>query len=258
MNVDDEWVRHRVRSGGRADAAWRGTRVVAHRLGGTLAPENTLAGIDACVRYCCGIVECDAKLSVDDSVYLLHDDDLDRTTDGHGPAVTRPWHELATLDAGSWFGPAFVGERLPRLEALAARCARQALAVNLEIKPCPGTEVRTGARVAQAAAALWAGRPAPLLSSFSLPALPRAILFEALPDDWQASADALDCVSLHVHHVTLTREQVEAIHASGRRVLVYTVNDAERAGELARWGVDLICTDRPDRITTAGLAIARD
>ncbi len=251
--MDNGWAR-----GEAGSATWRGTRIVVHRCGGTLAPENTLAALEAGARLGARYVEFDAKLSADDHVYLLHDDDLDRTTNGQGPAVTRRWHELAALDAGSWFDATYAGEPLPSLAAIAARCAAHAIAANIEIKPCPGTEARTGARVAEAVLALWRDQAAPLLSSFSVealaaardtaPSLPRAILFEALPADWRETADALGCVSVHVDHVTLAAAQVEAIHASGRRVLAYTVNEPARAAELAGWGVDLICTDRPDQV----------
>ncbi len=141
-------------------ADWPYPRLVAHRCGGTLAPENTLAGFDACKRYGYRMVEFDAKLSADDHLFLLHDDTLDRTTNGHGPAAEHTWEELAKLDAGSWRDAAFAGERLPTLADAAARCKRDGIAANIEIKPCPGRDVITGQLVAGAALALWQGADA--------------------------------------------------------------------------------------------------
>lgn len=240
----------------RTSAAWPYPRLVAHRCGGTLAPENTLAGFDACKRYGYRMVEFDAKLSADDHLFLLHDDSLDRTTDGHGLAAEHTWLELEKLDAGSWRGAAFVGERLPTLAQAAARCQRDGIAANIEIKPCPGRDTLTGQLVAGAALALWQKQTPPLLSSFSFealvaareaaPTLPRGMLFDAVPDDWLRIVRELDCVSLHASHKHLTAERVAAIRAEGLRVLVYTVNDPERAKLLAGWGVDMICTDRID------------
>lgn len=238
--------------------AWRYPAHVAHRIGGSLAPENTLAGFDACIRYGYRMIEFDAKLSADNEVYLLHDDLLDRTTNGRGAAAQYTWAQLAGLDAGAWYGAAFAGTRLPTLADVVARCAREDIAANIEIKPCPGRDALTGTLVAEAARTLWHGQTQPLLSSFSAealaaardaaPELPRGMLFEALPDDWLTIARELRCVSVHADHKHMTAQRVADIHAAGLRVLTYTVNDPARAEELARWGVDMICTDRIDII----------
>jgi glycerophosphoryl diester phosphodiesterase len=252
----------------RTVADWPYPRLVAHRCGGTLAPENTLAGFDACKRYGYRMVEFDAKLSADDQLFLLHDDTLDRTTNGHGAAAGHTWRELAQLDAGSWRGTEFAGERLPTLAEAAARCAQDGIAANIEIKPCPGRDVITGRLVAAAALELWQGQTQPLLSSFSFealaaardaaPSLPRGMLFEAVPDDWLRIVRELDCVSLHASHKHLTAELVAEIRAAGLRVLVYTVNDPERAALLAQWGVDMICTDRIDMLAHDMLSTPSD
>ncbi|KVE31131.1 glycerophosphoryl diester phosphodiesterase [Burkholderia vietnamiensis] len=244
---------------------WPYPRVVAHRGGGTLAPENTLAALGEGARRGHRMVEFDAKLSGDDVTFLLHDDTVDRTSDGSGPAAGMRYAALAALDAGAWFDARFAGERMPTLEAAAARCMTLGLAANVEIKPCPGREADTGRRVAADAAAYWHGAAVPpLLSSFSFdalrhardaaPALPRGMLYERVPDDWHAQAvGALDCTSLHADHTQLNEPLVRAIKAAGLRILVYTVNDLGRARELVRWGVDAICTDRIDLIGPTAL-----
>lgn len=239
-------------------ADWPYPRLVAHRCGGILAPENTLAGFDACRRFGYRMVEFDAKLSADDHLFLLHDDTVDRTTNGHGAAAQLNWQALAELDAGSWFGAGFAGERLPTLADAATRCARDGIAANIEIKPCPGRDVLTGTLVAGAALAMWQAQTPPLLSSFSqaalaaareaAPTLRRGMLFEAVPSDWLRIVRELDCVSLHADHTHLDEELVAGIHAAGLRVLAYTVNDPARARLLAQWGVDMICTDRIDML----------
>jgi glycerophosphoryl diester phosphodiesterase len=239
-------------------ADWPYPRLVAHRGGGTLAPENTLAGFDACVRYGYRMVEFDAKLSADNQLFLLHDDKLERTTNGHGAAAEHTWRQLAALDAGAWHGPQFAGTRLPTLADAAQRCARDGIAANIEIKPCPGREVLTGTLVAKGALTLWQGQTPPLLSSFSFealaaardaaPSLQRGMLFEEVPADWLRIVRELDCVSLHASHRYLSEPLVAQIRAAGLRVLAYTVNDPARAQLLAQWGVDMICTDRIDKL----------
>jgi glycerophosphoryl diester phosphodiesterase len=243
-------------------AGWRYPRLVAHRCGGKLAPENTLAGFDTCVEYGYRMVEFDAKLSADNQPFLLHDDTLDRTTSGRGAAAQHTWAQLSTLDAGSWFDHRFAGARLPMLADAAARCERDTLAANIEIKPCTGRDALTGELVATAALSLWRSQT-PLLSSFSYdalaaarkaaPSLPRGMLFDPVPRDWQRIVHELECVSLHADHKHLTEPLVAEIRAVGLRVLAYTVNDVVRARELAQWGVDMICTDRLDLISEAAL-----
>jgi glycerophosphoryl diester phosphodiesterase len=239
--------------------SWPYPRIVAHRGGGALAPENTLAAIETGARLGLKMIEFDAKLSADDVVFLLHDDTLDRTSDGRGDARNKPYAELAALDAGSWFDARFQGERMPTLAQVQAHCAQLGLAANVEIKPCAGRDVATGTLVAQEAARLWAqAELPPLLSSFSFdalaaardaqPDLPRGLLFGRVPSDWRAQIDALACVSLHADHRKLDEALVAEIKAAGLYILAYTVNDPERARTLARWGVDAICTDRIDLI----------
>ncbi|VXC48568.1 glycerophosphodiester phosphodiesterase, cytosolic [Burkholderia sp. 8Y] len=238
---------------------WPYPAVVAHRGGGKLAPENTLEGMATGARLGLKMIEFDAKLSADNIVFLLHDDDVDRTTNGHGAARSMSYAQLRALDAGSWFGNEFAGAHLPTLAEVRDACASLKLAANIEIKPCPGREVETGDAVAREAARLWNGaEPAPLLSSFSFaaleaardaaPDLPRGMLYERVPADWRAQTAALGCVSLHADHRSLDETLVRDIRDAGLRVLAYTVNEPQRARLLARWGVDAICTDRIDII----------
>lgn len=238
---------------------WPYPRIVAHRGGGALAPENTLAAIDTGAGRGLKMIEFDAKLSADNVVFLLHDDTVDRTSNGRGAAARKSYAELATLDAGSWFDARFAGERMPTLAQVHERCAAHGLAANIEIKPCPGRDTATGRLVAQEAERLWQGSGLPpLLSSFSIdalaaardaqPSLPRGLLFGAVPNDWRKLTGALACVSLHADHRRLDAPLVQAIKAAGLFILAYTVNEPERARTLARWGVDTICTDRIDLI----------
>jgi glycerophosphoryl diester phosphodiesterase len=242
-----------------ATTIWPYPRVVAHRGGGTLAPENTLAAIDTGARLGLKMIEFDAKLSADNVVFLLHDDTVNRTSTGRGAAAALRYDDIAAFDAGSWHDARFAGERMPTLAQVAARCAALSIAANVEIKPCAGRDTETGRLVAQEAARLWATQAVPpLLSSFSYNALaaardaagalPRGLLFGAVPANWRAQTDALECVSLHANHRELNERLVAQIKAAGLFILAYTVNDPARARLLGEWGVDSICTDRIDRI----------
>lgn len=83
---------------------WPYPPIVAHRGGGKLAPENTLAAIDVGAGYGHAMIEFDAKLSKDGQIFLLHDDTLERTSNGWGVAGDLRWDQLLNVDAGSWFG----------------------------------------------------------------------------------------------------------------------------------------------------------
>lgn len=237
---------------------WPYPHIVAHRGGGKLAPENTLAAIDVGARFGHTMIEFDAKLSIDGQIFLLHDDTLERTSDGAGIAGQLSWEQLLTIDAGSWYSPEFAGEHLPSLEQVAERCRQYGMMVNIEIKPTTGLEIETGTLVSLAARELWTGQTAPLLSSFSIesleaaqktvPELPRGLLLDEWRDDWQQLTTKLGCVSIHLNHQLLDSSRVKMLKQAGLRILVYTVNDPVRATQLLQWGVDAICTDCIDVI----------
>jgi glycerophosphoryl diester phosphodiesterase len=239
--------------------AWPYPRLAAHRGAGKLAPENTLAAFRLGYTHGYRMAEFDVKLAADGIAFLLHDDTLDRTTSYRGRADALTWRELAQLDAGRWHSPAYAGEPLPTLAAIAHWSRAHDVAVNIEIKPTRGRERETGAAVALDAVELWSGADVrPLLSSFSEAALeaareaardlPRAYLTDDLPDDWRARTAHLGCVAMAIKHTLLTRERVAEFHDAGLRVATWTVNEPKRAAELLAWGVDTLITDAVDVI----------
>ena len=239
---------------------WPYPRIVAHRGGGLLAPENTLAGIRLARNLGFVGVEFDVKLTADGIPVLMHDDTLERTTDGSGAVAQTSYKEIARLDAGGWFGNEFSDEPVPSFAAAAALCREAGVWANVEIKPCPGRERETGEAVARMAKLLWTGsQPLPLLSSFSAlaleaaavesPELPRALLVVEVPVNWQAQMQRLQCVSLHASHRYLNAALVKAVHDAGYGVLAYTVNDSELALVLLDWELDALVTDQLDVIT---------
>ena len=235
---------------------WRFPRVLAHRGGGTLAPENTLAGLRAAADRGFRGVEFDAKLTRDGVAVLMHDETLDRTTNGHGPVAQADWAALERLDAGSWCDRRFAGEPIPTLTAALRLCADLGLWPNVEIKACPGREAETGDAVAREVLRRWAGGTFPLLSSFSpaaleaardaAPQLLRGLLVDTVPNDWLEQVESLSCFSLHCdrHDVTNALGYV-----AGRvPILCYTVNQPEVVRELLTCGVSAVVTDRIDLI----------
>jgi len=236
-------------------APWPYPRWIAHRGAGKLAPENTLAAFRLGQAHGFRMFECDVKLSADGQLYLLHDDDLARTTSGQGPAQAMNWADLQRLDAGGWHSAPYTGEPLLSLNTLAAWLHANGLMVNLEIKPCPGREAETGKAVAEAVDRLWpVGAVSPVLSSFKQEALAaaqatcpdqrRALLLDEPSSAWLHDAAQLGCVAVVPHHAMLNAEVIAQAHAQGLKVLTYTVNDAERAQALWAAGLDGLITDR--------------
>jgi glycerophosphoryl diester phosphodiesterase len=238
-------------------ADWPYPRWVAHRGAGRLAPENTMAAFRLGAAHGYRMFECDAKLSADGVVFLMHDATLDRTTSGHGVGGERAWGELAQLDAGGWHSRAHAGEPLATLENLARWCLANGHLLNIEIKPTPGLELRTGEVVAGEAARLWAGAAVPpLLTSFrpeslqgalaTAPQLPRGLLLDTLWAGWLETALSLQCVAVVCNHALWDATTVAQAKGAGLRCLSYTVNDAWAAQRLLQLGTDAIITDRVD------------
>jgi len=250
---------------------WPYARVLAHRGGGALAPENTLAAIEVGHRHGYRAIEFDAMLAADAVPVLIHDPTLERTTNGTGDVSAHTAAELARLDAGAWMAPRFAGARLPSLMEAIAFCRHNNIWINIEIKPAPGHDSATGAQVARVTAQAYqdlvtAGgdradrvQPlAPLFSSFSrealgaarlaIPDLPRGLLVGPLPADWEEQLESLACVALHCSHKHLTRALARAVKDAGYWLFCYTVNETGRARKLFDWGVDAFCTDRIDVI----------
>ena len=241
---------------------WRYPRRVAHRGGGWLAPENTLAATRVGYAHGYRMFECDVKLTGDGTLMLMHDDLADRTTNGTGRVAGKTWGEIARLDAGHYkreTSPEFVGEPVPTLDTMARYCIANAMAINIEIKPCAGREWETGAAAAIDAKRLWKGiELPPLLSSFNevsleaaqrfAPELPRALLQHKLTDDWADRLARLDCVALDANFTELSPEIVARAKREGYRVACYTPNELAIVEALEGWGVDCVITDAIDRV----------
>jgi glycerophosphoryl diester phosphodiesterase len=173
-----------------------------------------------------------------------------------------PWSALSQLDAGSWHSRRFAGEPLPSFDHIARYCLANGFCLNVEIKPTPDTEFRTGEVVAQHAAILWRGAAVPpLLSSFDVealegafaaqPELPRGLLLDTLWGGWLETALRLDCRAIICNHALWDTSSVTQAKNAGFRTLSYTVNDEWAAQRLLDLGTDGLITDRVDFFSPA-------
>jgi glycerophosphoryl diester phosphodiesterase len=236
--------------------------VIGHRGAASLAPENTLGGFRAAAAIGVAWVEFDVRLAADGTCILLHDDRVDRTTDGSGDAGCMSFAALRNLDAGAWFGAGFAGERIPTLSETIALLATLGLGANIEIKPAPGAEVATARATVALVRSEWpASLPPPLLSSFASAALAAVraaapdmalgLLVGDLPADWRARAEAVGAATVHCDQRRLDRAQARQVIEAAYSLLAYTVNQPARARELIAWGLSAVFTDRPDAIVPA-------
>jgi len=231
--------------------------VIGHRGAAGAAPENTLAALRKAKELGAPWVEFDVRLTQDGRVILLHDDRIDRTTDGKGAALDLSFEEIRRFDAGKWFSPEFSGETVPAFEEAISCLAELGLGANIELKPAYGTEVATAEAVAGLLRSHWPDHlPLPLVSSFAplaieafravAPEFPRGYLCVWLPRNWRRRVEALSCVTINCDYRRLDRDLVRKVGAEGYPLLAYTVNDKAKARELLDWGVTSLFTDRPD------------
>lgn len=231
---------------------WPYPRIVAHRGGGALAPENTLGAIRLGASMGFRGVEFDVMLAGDGTPVLIHDETVDRTTDGRGEVSKMRYSELALFKNRN-------DEKIPTYEEAVALCRALGLWANVEIKPAKGHERATGEAVARMTRELWRGAPlGPLLSSFSIealqaareatPELPRGWLVGKVPDDWRETMKRLGCVALHCNFQALNGKLAADIHEAGYAILLWTVNDPAEARGLLAIGANCLVTDALDRI----------
>ncbi len=254
-------------------APWPYARVAAHRGGGTMAPENTLAAFREGLRYGYRAVETDAMLSSDKIPVLMHDEEFGRTIlDDKRSIPELTFSEIRMLDAGRWYGPRYTGEPPAAFEPTVRFCRANNVWMNIEIKPAGGHELETGRVVGEMTKALYADviRPegykqenvnpaCPLFSSFKADALrgametaldiPRGFLVDEMPENWREILAELKCVSFHTNWKRTTPELVKEVKDLGYWMLCWTVNDPKVVRELFSWGVDAVCTDRLDCIS---------
>lgn len=234
---------------------WPYPRIVAHRGGGALAPENTLGAIRLGASMGFKGVEFDVMLAGDGTPVLIHDETVERTTNGHGAVPNMSYAQLSALKIAN-------NEKIPSFEEAAGLCRELGLWANVELKPAKGHERVTGEAVARMTRAHWRGAPLmPLLSSFSVealagarsvaPELPRGYLVDGIPRDWRDAMRRLGCISLHCNHKSLTAELAGEIHAEGYAVLLWTVNQPDIARRMLADGADCLVTDALDRIGPA-------
>ncbi len=227
--------------------------LIGHRGLKAFAPENTLSSFEVAYQKGFKWVEFDVQLTSDYTPIILHDDTVDRTTNGFGKLNHLSWAELSNLDAGSWFSPAFQGARIPTFVELMSFLNHKQMAANIEIK----SDTDWGALlIAKTIIPLLPDSFTPerlLFSSFQhdcifwirqyYPQLPAGFLMEKI--DWSLVSKLTpeEHLTLHCDFQQNSLEDIQKMVLKGFCVLVYTVNDESIAKKLWDIGVKGIFTD---------------
>lgn len=233
--------------------------VIAHRGYSGEAPENTLAAFKKAIEAGSDMIEFDIHFSKDRQIVVIHDETLERTTDGLGRVAEFPLADLKKFDAGFWFSPDFKGERIPTLSEV-LNLAKGKILVNIEIKS-PSHGLYSVAELAEQA--LKEVQKAEMLqevifSSFNPLALerireiePKAYVAILYHRQWNFIAEITRGKSFGVLNLRkdfLNKEKIDRIKGLGMVVNVYTVNEEEELRKFVGWGVNGIITNYPGRL----------
>lgn len=232
---------------------------IAHRGASGYAPENTMRAFDKAVDMKADYIEIDVQRSKDGKLVIIHDTKVNRTTNGKGYVKDLTFAELQNLDAGSWMGDEFYGEKIPSFEEVLARYHGK-IGILIELKApelYPGIEEDV-AKILKMYHLDKAENEEIIIQSFHfesmkkmkrlLPYIPIGVLISkkenATVDTVKAFSSYADYYNLN--YAILTEDLVHAVKAEGMKVLSWTVRSPETAEYLLSYNIDAIVTDYPD------------
>ena len=234
-------------------------QICAHRGSSGAYPENTRVAFDAAASVGAGWIETDIQCLADGELVIFHDTHLGRTASGSAKVTSLSWLGMADLDVGSWKGNTFSAERPLRCEDLMAWQAEASDRPGIvwEVKCEDGPEAYVAAAAAVTQRLRDAGGHRCIVSSFSrdvlvalrpqLPAIPMALIAEALPDDGVAFCREHGLEGMHLDGHQVTHESARTVLDAGLALRCYTINHMKKAERLVALGVSMIMTDFPER-----------
>jgi len=246
-------------------------KIIAHRGASSLAPENTLASVRKAIELGVDMVEIDVHLSKDGELMVIHDDSLDRTTDGEGYVKDYTKAVIRKLDAGNWFDAEFKGEKVPVLQEMfdliAGKCG-----LLLEIKvtrhSMPGIAEKVVDAIKESETIGWT-----VVQSFDDEVLfavndlnPGIVTHKLIVEIPPIFPGVIDTSGLNLgrlkkyakqsaincNHRFMGKRQITKLHNHGFATFAWTVNDKAKGEKLAMWGVDGLITNYPQLFLRAG------
>jgi glycerophosphoryl diester phosphodiesterase len=232
--------------------------IIGHRGASGHAPENTLASFRRAVDLGATFIETDLRLSHDAQFVAMHDATLDRTSNGRGLVRDFTLAQLRELDAGSWYGSKFAGEKIPTLEEILNFAREADVVFYLEIKHEAGWGVHHGVAGALRAAnesartVVISFDPSMLRNLRSLDAgLLTGLLFEKPLENVVEKAQKIGARQICPRGGLVTPELLSEAQNAGLQVAAWTVNEPAQMDALISMGVNGIMTDYPDRLRKA-------
>jgi glycerophosphoryl diester phosphodiesterase len=235
--------------------------VFGHRGSSASAPMNTIPAFERTLAQGAHGIELDVQLSADSQPVVIHDFDVDATTDGTGAVAELSLAQLQELDAGQWFDPQFAGTRIPTLGEVFAAVGDK-LIVNVEIKHFDKIETGIEKIVADTITAHGMAQRV-IVSSFNplvlkrmrrlLPDVPLGYLQspETMAGKTQMLMGIAEYDARHLHYSMINEAQISFSRESKHLINAWTVNDPAVARRLKLMGVNGIITDEPDTILKA-------
>jgi glycerophosphoryl diester phosphodiesterase len=232
--------------------------VIAHRGASGHAPENTLAAFRRAVALGASFIETDLHLSRDAHFVAIHDDTVNRTTNGQGKVHDLSLVDLRRLDAGSWFGSEFSGERIPTLEEILEFSKKNDVVFYLELKPAGawgGEHALVGAlrESGEIARTIVISFDAGIIAALRKiePTLMTGLLFDGQTDQPLERAVEVGARQLAVRGDLVTPALIAAAHKRDLQIVCWTVNQPAHMRMLIEAGADGIMSDYPDRLVAA-------
>jgi glycerophosphoryl diester phosphodiesterase len=232
--------------------------LIAHRGASGHAPENTLAAFRKAVSLGVGFIETDLQLTRDARFVAIHDDTVDRTTNGHGAVHDLTLEAIRKLDAGSWFGSEYAGERIPTLEEILEFSKKNDVVFYLELKPGGswGGEhaligaLRESAEIARTVVISFDGAILEAVRKIE-PTLMTGLLYDGQLANPLDKAVEIGARQLAVRGDLVTPAMLTQARSRDLQVVCWTVNHGAHLRLLMDAGVDGIMSDYPDRLVAA-------
>ncbi|WP_339060268.1 glycerophosphodiester phosphodiesterase [Tepidibacillus marianensis] len=235
----------------------RRVQVIAHRGASAISPENTMVAFRRAIEVGADAIETDVQLTKDGHLILIHDELVNRTTNGTGWVKDYTLQQLRKLDAGSWFSKSYQYEKIPTLDDFFTFIQSSKIWVNIEIKnglfPYPGIEEKLILKIRE-----YQMTSRVVVSSFNhyslfkfhhlAPDIKTAVLYmTGIFEPW-TYAKRIGAIGLHPYKEVVSKRLIVHAHQLGMTVYPFTVDDPKEMKELNNLGVDGIMTNVPDRL----------
>ncbi len=230
--------------------------IIAHRGASLLAPENTMSAFRKAIQIGADGIELDVRLTIDGIPIVLHDSQVDKTTNGHGAVDDLTLREVQELDAGSWFSDSFDKETIPTLEEVLDELGGKTI-INIELKTLRTRDCHLAESVCalvkkmELEESVWFSSFRPSLlrqTRKNLPKVPNGYLYSTRSPAQSLMQITTPIEAVHPYYRTVDKKYVARLHNMEKRVAVWTVDDSDAAQRCFDANVDVIISNDPNKM----------